>query len=162
MSNHQLNMSNIDKILFRIIAPIIVFTGIALILYFVIMGLAILVFHSSLPQPMDRPPPHEPTIIKSPALFSDYLEGISGDAPALVFEGRVIKTLCLAAIYQAPERKDLKYSAYIHESINYEMGDAFMIFFNEENKYIGAIEAGDREVNPEPLTWGQCADLGRH
>lgn len=162
MSNHQLNMSNIDKILFRIIAPIIVFTGIAFILYFVIIWLAILVFHSSLPQPMDRPPPHEPTIIKSPALFSDYLEGISGDAPHLSYDGRIVKTLCIATTYQYPERRGLRYSEYIEGWLSNEFGKAFMIFFGVEDQYIGAIEAGDREVNPEPLTWGQCADLGRH
>ncbi|WP_395830714.1 hypothetical protein [Elstera sp.] len=161
MSKFRSKPLNRRNILFKVIVQNIIFVGIIFALYFLIIEMIFSVIIDSQPKLMDRPPAHEPKIIQSPTLFADYLEGVSGDAPALLYEGRVIKTLCLAAIYQSPERKDLKYSAYIQERINYEMGDAFMIFFGEKNKYIGAIEAGDRQVNPEPLTWGQCVDLGR-
>ena len=161
MPNLRSNLVHFGNFLFKIIEKIAIFSGIIFALYCVTIGVVFATFIFDKPELMDRPPAHEPKIIQNPTLFADYLEGVSGDAPALLYEGRVIKTLCLAAIYQSPERKDLKYSAYIQERINYGMGDAFMIFFGEKNKYIGAIEAGDREVNPEPLTWGQCVDLGR-
>jgi hypothetical protein len=161
MSNFRSNLVDFGNFLFKFIEKIVIFSGIIFSLYCVTIGVVFATFIYGKPKLKDRPPAHEPKIIQSPTLFADYLEGVSGDAPALLYEGRVIKTLCLAAIFQPPERKDLKYSTYIQESINYEMGDAFIIFFGEKNKYIGAIEAGDREVNPEPLTWGQCVDLGR-
>ncbi|WP_232302769.1 hypothetical protein, partial [Elstera litoralis] len=113
MSNFRQARSNLYKVSFKIIERFIIFSGIIFILYCAIIGIIFAAIIYREPELMDRPPAHEPKIRQSPILFADYLEGVSGDAPALSYEGRTIKTLCIATTYQYPDRKGLRYSQYI-------------------------------------------------
>lgn len=109
--------------------------------------------------PPAQPPAHEPKITKDPILFSAYLDSVSQGVSDLSYEGRSIKTLCVAATYAYPERNDLRFSSYIIDWLWTENGKVFLIFFDSKNKYIGAIESDGKFISPAPLNWGQCIDI---
>ncbi len=133
--------------------PVLLFLAISYGLFFLALSIV-------LPGvPPAQPPAHEPKITKDPMLFSAYLDSVSKGVSNLSYEGRSIKTLCVAATYAYPERDDLRFSSYIIDWLSTEHGKVFLIFFDSKNKYIGAIESDEKFISPAPLNWGQCADL---
>lgn len=109
------------------------------------------------PDPPENPPKGEPRIERSEHVFYDYTNKLRIPGEKLYYDGVEISLVCADSVYVRNTGDMPTYSSYyISAWLSNEYGKAFLLFFDKDDRYIGAIEVDDTKANPSPLSWGKC------
>ncbi|WP_141210963.1 hypothetical protein [Elstera cyanobacteriorum] len=111
------------------------------------------------PLPPSEVPKNEPLIIRSQSVFYEYTDNLRPSGRRFSHDGKQVGLVCALSVYDRPKMATPSHSSYIDAWLSNEFGRAFLVLYDEQKNYIGAVEVDDSRANPSPLSWGDCMAL---